>query len=104
MSNDKQILIEKAIDLIDGFLTELDDIAENHTKQSSVDNLWNMIPKETQNYIVKQFDGYEQAKAIHEMEVRFAFNEGKATILVNWINDLKPTITTHSNEPYSTNN
>tara|TARA_R110000868_G_scaffold411093_2_gene701776 strand:+ start:362 stop:718 length:357 start_codon:yes stop_codon:yes gene_type:complete len=36
MSN-KQTPIEKAIDLIDGFLTELDDIAENNNKQSSVE-------------------------------------------------------------------
>lgn len=32
--NNKQTPIEKAIDLIDGFLTQLDDIAENNNKQT----------------------------------------------------------------------
>jgi len=37
MTNNKQTPIEKAIDLIDGFLTELDDIAENNKQQTAVE-------------------------------------------------------------------
>jgi len=31
---------------------------------TAVDTLWDMIPKDTQNYIVKQFNGLEKAKAM----------------------------------------
>jgi hypothetical protein len=44
MSN-KQTPIEKAIDLIDGFLTELDDIAENNKQQTAVEWLYNELTK-----------------------------------------------------------
>jgi len=37
MTNNKETPIEKAIDLIDGFLTELDDIAENSKQQTAVE-------------------------------------------------------------------
>ena len=58
-----------------------DHIGEANKMVSSVDMLWDMIPKDTQNYIAKQFDGYNSAKNTHQTEVRFAFSVGKVTIL-----------------------
>ena len=52
-----------------------------NNKQSSVDTLWNMIPPDIQNYIVKQFDGYNKAKEIHKDEIMDSRRNGvyKAT-------------------------
>jgi len=46
----------------------------SNNKQSSVDLLWNLIPKDTQNYIIKQFDGYNKAKTMHKEEIIQAIN------------------------------
>jgi hypothetical protein len=35
---------------------------------TAVDTLWDMIPKDTQNYIVKQFNGLEKAKEMENKE------------------------------------
>jgi hypothetical protein len=43
---------------------------------TAVDILWDMIPKDTQNYIVKQFNGLEKAK---EMEKEHELNLIKFT-------------------------
>jgi hypothetical protein len=48
-----------------------------NNNQSSVDLLWNLIPKDTQNYIVKQFDGYNKAKAEFEKQIEDAYRIGK---------------------------
>jgi len=52
----------------------------NH-KQSSVDLLWNLIPKDIKNMIEKQFDGLEKAKTIHKNQIMEARRNGfyKAT-------------------------
>jgi len=47
-----------------------------NNKQSSVEMLWNLIPKDTQNYIVKQFDGYTKAKVKHKDEIERAYTMG----------------------------
>jgi hypothetical protein len=39
-------------------------------KQSSVDLLWNLIPKDIQNMIEKQFDGYNKAKEMEKEQMR----------------------------------
>jgi hypothetical protein len=47
----------------------------NETKQTAVETLWNLIPKDTQNYIVKQFNGLEKAKEMEKQQtIDFAFN------------------------------
>jgi hypothetical protein len=50
-------------------------------KQSSVDLLWNLIPKDIQNMIEKQFDGYNKAKEIEKNQIMDARRNGsyKAT-------------------------
>lgn len=42
------------------------------SRQTSVDLLWDMIPKDIQNMIEKQFDGYNKAKAMHKEEIKEA--------------------------------
>jgi len=56
------------------------------SNETAVDKLWNLIPKDTQNYIVKQFNGLEKAKEMEkeqredykytEQDLRNAFNAG----------------------------
>ena len=46
----------------------------NETNKTSVDYLWNLIPKDTQNYIIKQFNGLEKAKEM-EKEIVIGFQE-----------------------------
>ena len=41
----------------------------SNNKQSSVDFLWSLIPTDVQNMIDKQYDGSEQAKAMHKEEI-----------------------------------
>ena len=41
----------------------------SNNKQSSVDILWNLIPPDAQNYIQKQFKGYDKAKEVHKEEI-----------------------------------
>jgi hypothetical protein len=36
---------------------------------TAVDILWDMIPKDTQNYIVKQFNGLEKAKEMEKEQI-----------------------------------
>jgi|GEM_PF-2181153 len=45
-------------------------------KQTSTDFLWDLIPPETQNYIIKQFDGYEKAKEMEKEQILDAYNVG----------------------------
>ena len=78
MSNNKQTPIEKAIDLIDGFLTELDDIAESNNKQSSIQQFWDKIALKLSVEQINEFlPLFEQAKAMHEVEIRMAFYDGQ---------------------------
>jgi len=37
---------------------------------TAVDTLWDMIPKDTQNYIIKQFNGLEKAKEMEKEQTR----------------------------------
>jgi hypothetical protein len=36
---------------------------------TAVDTLWDMIPKDTQNYIIKQFNGLEKAKEMEKEQM-----------------------------------
>ena len=48
----------------------------SNNKQSSVDILWNLIPPDAQNYIQKQFKGYDKAKEMHKHEIMDARRNG----------------------------
>jgi len=89
MTNNKQTPIEKAIDLIDGFLTELDDIAENNKQQTAVEwliekcacadlrpELWEIIKQQAK----------EMEIAGKEMSYADGYAEGykRAMELVEW--------------------
>jgi hypothetical protein len=39
------------------------------SNETAVDKLWNLIPKDTQNYIIKQFNGLEQAKEMEKEQM-----------------------------------
>jgi len=41
----------------------------NDKQQTAVETLWNLIPKDTQNYIVKQFNGLEKAKEMEKEQI-----------------------------------
>jgi hypothetical protein len=41
----------------------------NETNKTSVDYLWNLIPPDIQNYIIKQFNGYEKAKEMEKEQI-----------------------------------
>jgi hypothetical protein len=43
---------------------------------TAVDILWDMIPKDTQNYIIKQFNGLEKAKEMEKEQIEQAFEIG----------------------------
>lgn len=75
MSN-KQTPIEKAIDLIDGFLTQLDDIAESKNKQSSVEWLVNFFESGV-TYPEEWLQAKEQAKAMHKKQSFETFKAGQ---------------------------
>jgi len=64
MTNNKQTPIEKAIDLIDGFLTELDDIAENNKQQTAVDKIVTLLNKKGFSPVLTE----EEIKFFKEME------------------------------------
>jgi len=49
----------------------------NDNQQTAVETLWNLIPKDTQNYIVKQFNGLEKAKEMEKERLINAFDEGQ---------------------------
>jgi hypothetical protein len=53
------------------------------SRQTSVDVLWDMIPKDTQNYIVKQFDGYNKAKTFHKEDIIEFYKHGMRDVIVH---------------------
>jgi flagellar biosynthesis/type III secretory pathway protein FliH len=63
----------------------------NDKQQTAVDKLWNLIPKDTQNYIVKQFNGLEKAKEMEVAEKENSYAEGyaegykRALELIQWM-------------------
>jgi hypothetical protein len=45
--------------------------------KTAVDLLWNLIPKDTQSMIEKQFDGYNKAKEMEKKELDLAYQDGR---------------------------
>lgn len=45
--------------------------------ETAIDMLWNLIPPDTQNYIVKQFNGLEKAKEREKEQIKEAHIDGQ---------------------------
>ena len=69
----------------------------SNNKQSSVDYLIDHLYLKDS---LKWQEVIEQAKAMHEMEIRFAFNEGKITLL----NKIEKSSEEYYNETFGSNN
>ena len=79
MTNNKQTPIEKAIDLIDGFLTELDDIAENNKQQTAVEQFLNAIKDQIllSKEHLEMIESYaDQCKEMEKERIETAYNKG----------------------------
>jgi len=48
--------------------------------ETAIDMLWNLIPPDTQNYIVKQFNGFEKAKEMEKQQIAEAYWNGSDSI------------------------
>lgn len=76
--NNKQTPIEKAIDLIDGFLTQLDDIAESKNKQTM--KLYTEQPTHTCVFEKSKTSNSNEAKCKHCNNVRYLIDVVKNEI------------------------
>jgi len=63
----------------------------NDKQQTAIETLWDMIPKDTQNYIIKQFNGLKKAKEMEVAEKESSYAEGyaegykRALELIQWM-------------------
>lgn len=64
---------------------------------TAVDTLWDMIPKDTQRMIEKQFDGHNKAKEMEKEQIEDAYWDGCG----NWDNEKKAE--NYYNETYGGN-
>jgi len=62
---------------------------------TAIDILWDMIPKDTQNYIIKQFNGLEKAKEMEKEQHEKTYNQ---SFMSNF-----PTFDDYYNETYGGN-
>jgi hypothetical protein len=52
----------------------------SNEKKTAVDLLWDLIPKDTQSMIEKQFDGYNKAKEMEKQQIKDAYWNGSDSI------------------------
>ena len=50
------------------------------SNETAIDMLWNLIPPDTQNYIVKQFNGFEKAKEMEKEQIKDTYWNGSDSI------------------------